>query len=87
MNQDNIFTMASVQDVPVDPVMLVDLETAEDVVEVRRLIRALIRECYGWPVEKEESLYGVKHQNLKLRRDPKNAALKMPKGMSSRDKF
>jgi len=87
MNKDNIFTMASVQDVPVDPGMMVDLETAEDVVEVRRLIRVLIREYYGWPLEKEESLYGVKHPNLKSRRDPKNAALKMPKGISSRDKF
>jgi len=85
MNKDNIFTIASVQDVPVDPATLVDLETAKGVVEVRRLIRALIRECYGWPVEKETSVYGVKHPKSRSRRDLKTAAVKMSKGMSSRD--
>lgn len=86
MNKDDIFTMASVQDVPVDPATLTDIEMAGNIAEVRQLIRALVRECYGWPVEKEESLYGVKHPKAPSRRDPKNSALKMPKGMSSRDK-
>ena len=87
MNKDEIFTMASVQDAPIDPASMAVAEEAEGMLEVRRLIRTLVRECYGWPVEKEESLYGVKHPKSTSRRDPKNAALKMPKGMSSRDKF
>lgn len=85
MNKDDIFTMASAQDVPVDSATLADIEMTGNVAEVRQLIRMLIRECYGWPVEKERSLYGVKHQRAKSKRDPKNSAVRLPKGASSRD--
>ena len=86
MNKDNIFTMASVHDVPVDPGMMVDLETAEDVVEVRRLIRALIRECYGWPVEDEKHLYSSKTQKKSNPHDRQSDKLKLPKGLNTRSK-
>lgn len=86
MNKDNIFTMTSAHDVPVDSTMMADIERADEVLEVRSLIRMLIRECYGWPVEKEEHLYGVKASMKSDNKDPKNSSLKLPKGRNSRDK-
>ena len=58
--------------------------SGETILEFRRLIRQYIRECYGWPVEKEESVYGVKHPEVKGGKDPKNSALRLPKGLNSK---
>ena len=53
--------------------------------ELRNIIRDTIKECYGWPVEKEESLYNVPNKmGAKNATDPKNKALKLPKGPTSR---
>lgn len=45
--------------------------------QVRKIIRETIAECYGWPVEKEEHLYGAKPS---MKKD----ALKTPKGPNTR---
>ena len=52
--------------------------------QLRQLIRETIAECYGWPVADEKYLYDVKH-TLKMPhpKDPKNAAIKMPKGYNT----
>jgi hypothetical protein len=53
--------------------------------ELRQIIRDVVNECYGWPVEKEESLYGVPNKMGAMNpADPKNKALKFPKGPNSR---
>ena len=55
------------------------------ILELRSVIRNVIRECYGWPVEKEQSLYGVPNKmGSTSPRDPKNKSLKLPKGPNSR---
>ena len=49
------------------------------------IIREVIAECYGWPVEKEHDLYpGTKRVSTKNARDPRNKSLKLPKGPNSR---
>lgn len=53
--------------------------------QLRKIIREVIAECYGWPVEKEEHLYGVKPALDKANpKDPKNPNLVMPKGPNTR---
>lgn len=85
MDKENIFTTASVQDEPVDQVTLKSLasESLEES-KIRQLIRKLVKECYGWPVDKEVPLYGVKGKDTENSRDPKNADLKLPKGPNTR---
>ena len=53
--------------------------------ELRQIIRSVVKECYGWPVEKEESLYGVPNKmGAKNPSDSKNKTLKLPKGPNTR---
>lgn len=53
--------------------------------QLRQIIREVIAECYGWPVEKEEHLYGVKTPMKDSPvRDSKNPELTLPKGPTSR---
>lgn len=53
--------------------------------QLRQMIREVIAECYGWPVEKEEHLYGVKPELKKPNpADPKNSNLKFPKGLNTK---
>lgn len=53
--------------------------------QLRSMIRDIIQECYGWPVEKEEHLYDVKPElNVLDPKDPKNPEIKMPKGLNTR---
>jgi hypothetical protein len=53
--------------------------------ELRSIIRDVVRECYGWPVEKEHSLYGVPNKmGTKNASDPRNKNLKFPKGPNTR---
>lgn len=53
--------------------------------ELRNIIRDVVRECYGWPVEAEHSLYGTPNKmGTKNPTDPKNKNLKLPKGHNSR---
>ena len=53
--------------------------------QLRRIIRGVVAECYGWPVEKEEHLYGKASKiDVQNPRDPKNSAVKLPKGPNSR---
>lgn len=53
--------------------------------ELRQIICKTIVECYGWPVEKEEHLYGVKPAlTASNPKDPKNPEIKMPKGPNTR---
>jgi len=45
--------------------------------ELKRIIRETISECYGWPVESEKPLYGVKSAIGKPSKvDPKNSPLR-----------
>jgi hypothetical protein len=45
--------------------------------ELRRIIRETISECYGWPVESEKPLYNVKSVMGKpSKHDPKNSPLR-----------
>ncbi len=46
--------------------------------ELRRIIRATIAECYGWPVESEKPLYNISHKSSKM---------KTPKGPNSRSRL
>lgn len=81
MNKDNIFTMASVQDEPIDAGTIEDLKSVDSMIEFRKLVASLVAECYGWPVEKEEHIYGVKPKlDAPNPKDPKNPEVKMPKG-------
>lgn len=87
MNKDNIFIAASEKNTPVEPDELKDLEVREAAQTLKKLIREFVlEECYGWPVEKEEHLYGVKASLKSPAKDPKNSLLKLPKGSTSRDK-
>jgi hypothetical protein len=53
--------------------------------ELRQIIRQTIKECYGWPVEREMPLYNAPSNIGKpSQHDPKNSALRMPKGPNSR---
>jgi RNA polymerase-binding transcription factor DksA len=53
--------------------------------ELRQIIRNVVKECYGWPVEKEEHLYGAPTKiDVQNPRDPKNSLVSMPKGPNSR---
>lgn len=53
--------------------------------ELRQIIRSVVKECYGWPVEREEPLYGVSAKmGAKNPSDPKNRNLKLPKGRNTR---
>lgn len=52
--------------------------------QLRKIIRETIAECYGWPVEKEEHLYGVAVSKKAAPKDTKNPALQMPKGPNTR---
>jgi hypothetical protein len=53
--------------------------------ELRQIIRDTINECYGWPVESERSLYNApKNIGKPSKHDPKNSALRSPKGPNSR---
>jgi hypothetical protein len=56
--------------------------------ELKRIIRSVVYECYGWPVEKEIPLYGVKSKSWGPENpvDPANKKLKLPKGLSSKSK-
>ena len=55
------------------------------ITELRKIIKGVVRECYGWPVESEAPLYGVKSTAGKpSQHDPKNSALRFPKGRNSR---
>lgn len=51
-------------------------------------IKIILESNYGWPVE--EVLYlskeEEKNKNKKFRKDPKNSALSLPKGLNSKDK-
>jgi len=51
---------------------------------LREVIRAMIIECYGWPVEKEIALYGIEVKQEESLADPKNVELKLPKGLNTR---
>jgi hypothetical protein len=53
---------------------------------LRKVVRDTIAECYGWPVEKVDPLYGVQGEDpaAEAPRDPSNPNLKLPKGMNSR---
>jgi len=53
---------------------------------LRKVVRDTIAECYGWPVEKVEPLYGVQGEDLAAEapRDPGNSNLKLPKGPNTR---
>lgn len=83
---EDIFTMPSVKKKPLDPSDLESVTASNEMQEVRALIRAMVlEECYGWPVEKEEHLYGVKSYSTATNlKDPKNPELKMPKGPTTR---
>lgn len=53
--------------------------------QLRQIIREAIVECYGWPVEKEEHLYGVKPDLKDVNpKDPKNPELSLPKGLNTK---
>lgn len=52
--------------------------------QLRKVIRAMIIECYGWPVEKEIVLYGIEAKQEESPVDPKNVELKLPKGLNTR---
>jgi hypothetical protein len=52
---------------------------------LRKLIEETVAECYGWPTEKEEHLYGKDDKlDVENPRDPVNKSLKFPKGPNSR---
>lgn len=86
MNKQDIFIAASVQDKRVDAAVMEELGASVSVSELRRLIRDLIRECYGWPVADEKYLYGVKPMQKSNPGDPKNPQIKMPKGLNTRSR-
>ena len=45
--------------------------------ELKRIIRETISECYGWPVESEKPLYNIKSSMGKpSKHDPKNSPLR-----------
>ena len=53
--------------------------------ELRRIIRDTVKECYGWPVDKEEPLYGVSNKmSAKNPGGTKSKGLKLPKGPNTR---
>lgn len=53
--------------------------------ELRQIIRDTIKECYGWPVAQEKPLYNVKGNiGAPSPHDPKNSALRYPRGKNSR---
>ena len=53
--------------------------------QLRSIIRDVISECYGWPVERTQDIYpGAKKSHVKHTSDPKNRNLKMPKGPNTR---
>lgn len=54
--------------------------------QLRKVIHDTIAESYGWPVEKEDPVYGIPGENLEAEapRDPANTELKLPKGRNSR---
>jgi hypothetical protein len=53
--------------------------------ELREVIRSVVEESYGWPVASEMHLYGTPTKiDVQNPRDPKNSALKLPKGPNSR---
>jgi hypothetical protein len=56
--------------------------------ELKKIIRSVVYECYGWPVEKEMPLYGVKSKSWGPENsvDPANKKLKLPKGDNTRSK-
>lgn len=56
--------------------------------ELKRIIRSVVNECYGWPVEKELPLYGVKSKSWGAENpvDPANKKLKLPKGSNTKSK-
>ena len=56
--------------------------------ELKKIIRSVVRECYGWPVEKEMPLYGVKSNSWGAENpvDPANKKLKLPKGSNTKSK-
>lgn len=54
--------------------------------ELRQVIRDVIKECYGWPVESEKSLYDAKsNMGSPSPHDPKNSALRFPRGSNTRN--
>lgn len=54
--------------------------------ELRKIIRETISECYGWPVESEKPLYNVKSVIGKpSKHDPKNSPLR--RGKSLKESF
>jgi hypothetical protein len=55
--------------------------------ELRRIIRNVVKECYGWPVESEKPLYNVRSRmGQPSEHDPKNSALRFPKGKNTRSR-
>ena len=56
--------------------------------ELRRIVRSIVKESYGWPVEREEHIFGARTKiDVQNPRDPKNTNIQMPKGPNSRDKM
>ena len=56
--------------------------------ELKKIIRSVVYECYGWPVDKEIPLYGVKSKSWGAENpvDPANKKLKAPKGSNTKSK-
>jgi hypothetical protein len=56
--------------------------------ELKQVIREVIAECYGWPVESKKPLYGINSDSLgkPSPHDGKNSALRFPRGPNSRQK-
>ena len=55
------------------------------ITELRKIIRGVVSECMGWPVESTKPLYGVESSLGKPSPyDGKNSPLRFPKGKNSR---
>lgn len=53
--------------------------------QLRNIIREVIAECYGWPVEHEREVYQGSKGRVKVHgKDPRNPNLRLPKGPNSR---
>ena len=55
--------------------------------ELRQIIRSVVKENYGWPVEKEILPYGRATKiDVQNKHDPKNSQLIVPKGPNTKSK-
>lgn len=58
------------------------------ITELRQIIRSVVAECMGWPVESTKPVYGINSNNMgkPSPHDGKNSALRFPRGPNSRQK-